>query len=998
MWAPMSLLPRTITAPAGRIGAAAQNALEVARFGGLTTDDEPSPYEVTDEQRVFRLRRYYPDGVSAAAPQMLLVPPLMLAAEIYDVSPASSAVSILHEHAVAPWVIDFGAPEREQGGLERTLADHVLAVSEAADRVREHTGRDVHLAGYSQGGMFCYQVAAYRRNDGLESLITFGSPVDTRLGMPLGLPEQVAVELAEVIAFAFRGGGVPPWFSRYGFRLLDPVKSVRNRLEFLLQLHDREALLPRERQRRFLEGEGWVAWPGPALAEFVNQFVASNRMLEGGFVVGDRLVSLADVALPILAVVGMVDEIAPAAGVRAIRQAAPRADVYELCLNAGHFGLVVGSAARAITWPTVAAWTHWRAGEEEAPESITRVPDDGSADLTPQVRNHLGYGIELAAGVGAEMARSAVGTAGRAVRGMRELSREAAAQLPRLARLEQIQPRTRISLGLVVEERRRRAPGDVFFLYQDRAYDARAVGERIDNVVRGLISIGVRQGEHVGVLMGPRPSALALVVAISRLGAVAVLMRPDGDLAREAKLGQVERIIADPERAPLVSGMGVVHTFVLGGGGGPRDLGDESLIDMERIDPAAVKLPRWYRPNPGRAGDLAFIVFSGEGENTRISRITNRRWAQSAFGTASSAALTRADTVYSVTPIHHPSGLMMSIGGAIVGGARLAMAREFDVSTFWEEVRRYGVTVASYTWTLLDEVVEGPQQAGERHHPLRLFIGSGMPRGLWRRVERRFRPARVVEFYASTEAGAILVNLRGSKPGAMGRPLPGSAEVRIAQYDLDAHGLVLDRDGFARRCAADEVGMLLARVSPTDPLSITPLRSLFAADDAWVATGDLFRRDSDGDYWRVDGVGDVIHTADGPVFSTPIRDALGDIDAVDVAIAYGVTVTGTDNQVAVAAVTLRQGASLAPQQLRHALSALTPEERPAVVQLVEHIPVTTSFRPRTEELRAAGIPEPGEGVQAWYLDAGENYRPLSAAARRRLLGGAKREASRPSTA
>ena len=116
-------------------------------------------------------------------------------------------------------------------------------------------------------------------------------------------------------------------------------------------------------------------------------------------------------------------------------------------------------------------------------------------------------------------------------------------------------------------------------------------------------------------------------------------MRPDGDLAREARLGQVERIIADPERASLVAGLGTVHTFVLGGGAGPRDLGTEGVIDMEQIDPAAVELPRWYRPNPGRAGDLAFIVFSGEGENTRMSRITNRRWAQSAFGTASSAAL-----------------------------------------------------------------------------------------------------------------------------------------------------------------------------------------------------------------------------------------------------------------------------------------------------------------------------------------------------------------------
>jgi putative long chain acyl-CoA synthase len=174
---------------------------------------------------------------------------------------------------------------------------------------------------------------------------------------------------------------------------------------------------------------------------------------------------------------------------------------------------------------------------------------------------------------------------------------------------------------------------------------------------------------------------------------------------------------------------------------------------MEQIDPDAVPMPWWYRPNPGRGGDLAFIVFTGDGAGTRMSRISNRRWALSAFGTASSAALSSVDTVYSVTPLYHPSGLMMSVGGAVAGGARLAMARQFDPETFWEETRRYGVTVASYTWTLLHDLVQAPPLPGERHHPLRLFIGSGMPRGLWRRVQQRFRPARVLEFYASTEAG-----------------------------------------------------------------------------------------------------------------------------------------------------------------------------------------------------------------------------------------------------
>ena len=109
--------------------------------------------------------------------------------------------------------------------------------------------------------MFVYQAAAYRRNDGLASLITFGSPVDTRQGAPFGIPGRLAVEVAEVLAVVFRGGGVPASFSRNGFLLLDPVKSARNRIEFLLQLHDREALLPRERQRR--SSRPRAGWRGP---------------------------------------------------------------------------------------------------------------------------------------------------------------------------------------------------------------------------------------------------------------------------------------------------------------------------------------------------------------------------------------------------------------------------------------------------------------------------------------------------------------------------------------------------------------------------------------------------------------------------------------------------------------------------------------------------------------------------------------------------------------
>ena len=63
----MPSLRKTIIRPVGRLGAAAQNALEVARFGGLATDEEPSPYEIAAEHRVYRLRHYYADSARRRA-------------------------------------------------------------------------------------------------------------------------------------------------------------------------------------------------------------------------------------------------------------------------------------------------------------------------------------------------------------------------------------------------------------------------------------------------------------------------------------------------------------------------------------------------------------------------------------------------------------------------------------------------------------------------------------------------------------------------------------------------------------------------------------------------------------------------------------------------------------------------------------------------------------------------------------------------------------------
>ena len=173
----------------------------------------------------------------------------------------------------------------------------------------------------------------------------------------------------------------------------------------------------------------------------MQQIVAQNRMLAGGFVIEDRSVTLADLTCPLLCFVGDADEIARPAVVRAVRRAAPRADVYESSLHAGHFGLVVGSTASHTTWPTVAQWMHWREGTAQQPESVHLLPDDVGQDQDDgpaSVVDEVVAGVGLAANLSVLTARAAAQATRRSARAIRGLAEEAVEQIPRLNRLERV--------------------------------------------------------------------------------------------------------------------------------------------------------------------------------------------------------------------------------------------------------------------------------------------------------------------------------------------------------------------------------------------------------------------------------------------------------------------------------------------------------------------------------------------------------------------------------
>jgi putative long chain acyl-CoA synthase len=959
-----------------------QNALEIARVGRLSPAQHV-PYTVVRRERVYKLRHYPRNpAVPAIDTPMLLVPPLMLTAEIYDMDPANSTVTQLTQAGVDTWIVDFGSPEKEEGGLDRTLDDHVRAVSQAIDQVRQLTGSDVHLAGYSQGGMFCYQTAAYRRSAGIRSVVTFGSPVDIHrnLLMKDELATRFIDTLNGIVKKQLRAAEkLPGAFSSRGFRILSARKEVKSLYDFVTNLHDREALMRGESSRRFLHGEGFVAWPGPALNAFVEQFVVENRLSQGGFVIDGQTLTLADITCPILFFVGERDEFARPPSVRGIRQATPHAKSYEVTLRAGHFGLVVGSMARKQTWPTVLGWARWledkglkpaiaRAADEQAkPVEIEDVIEANFEDVEYNVR----LLFDTAKGT-ADSVRRRLGGASHTLGAMFDNLRY---QVPRLAKLERLNSETEVSVGLTMSEQAERIGNQTFFLWQGRAHTYADADRRVNYVVRGLIACGVKQGLHVGVMMQARPAYLTVVAALSRIGAVSVLVSPDQrrlDLKSAIKLGGIEMLIADPERAAFARDTFLGPVLVLGGGGSgsaKRTL-PARVIDMEAIDPEQVNLPDWYKPNPGRASDLAMIIFTaGKDEKPRAARITNRRWAVAAYGAAAASTLTTKDTVYCCMPLDHAAGLLVAVGGALVGGARLALAEGFDPNLFWTEVRRYGATVVYYAGEMCRALVDAPSTPADRNHPVRLFAGSGMRIDVWKRVLERFDTG-VLEFYATTEGNAVLANISGHKVGALGKPLPGTTDMALVAYDLETQSIVRDRDGKPVRSFTDQPGMLIARVDAIHPLSTFDdyaheyeassriVRDVQESGDMWFVTGDMLRADTDGSYWFVDRAAEMVRTEQGPASSVEIEDVLYELPEIKHALVYGVKRDDSPHEIPVATVVVREGYVLDQATLaQHVEKRLDRNLRPYFVRVRDSIDMSVGFRPMKKPLRDEGVDE-----------------------------------------
>jgi polyhydroxyalkanoate synthase len=113
---------------------------------------------------------------------------------------------------------------------------------------------------------------------------------------------------------------------------------------------------PADRLRDVRTMASWVddvvPAPGRLLAELYRQFgPGRNSLMSGKAKVGDRMLDLSAVEMPVMSVSAEKDTIAPPEAVDAIKSVVPHTEVVRL--PGGHVGIVAGRSAAALWQRTV---------------------------------------------------------------------------------------------------------------------------------------------------------------------------------------------------------------------------------------------------------------------------------------------------------------------------------------------------------------------------------------------------------------------------------------------------------------------------------------------------------------------------------------------------------------------------------------------------------------------------------------------------------------------
>lgn len=493
-------------------------------------------------------------------------------------------------------------------------------------------------------------------------------------------------------------------------------------------------------------------------------------------------------------------------------------------------------------------------------------------------------------------------------------------------------------------------PNREFLVFEEQRYTYAQVVAQSRAMAGRLHAIGVRNGDRVALMMANRPEFLFAWFGCSMLGAVEVPVNTAhvGDfLAYVLEQASCRAIVTEaafwPQLSPVIErSASLEHAIVLDGA--PAHSGRVQVTALEDVHEDALEdalaSGAIFADSPH-----AILFTSGTTGPSKGAVLPQQYPLIIGEIVARTVGYTSEDVLYNALPLFHGNAQFLSTVPALLAGARVVLARRFSASQFWDDIRRHRCTEFNYIGGIVSILMKADPSPADRDHTLRVMMGAGAPKELFRQFEQRFGVC-LFEGYGMSEIGIPLIADGATTPaGSCGRPHPWY-QVRL-----------VDDEG--RAVGDDEPGEALVR--PLLPNAMLreyfgmPDRTVEAWRDLWFHTGDYLKRDASGYYWFVDRKKDALRRRGENISSWEVERVVSSHPDVLESAAVATPAEIGEDEVLIC-VTLREGRRLSPPEL----VAWCEERMPAFmvpryVRMLPALPKTPTERVQKFELRRAGV-------------------------------------------
>jgi polyhydroxyalkanoate synthase len=309
-------------------------------------------YRVVASDSYWHLRDY---GYQDEDTCLLVVAAPIKRPYIWDLSPSASAIRYCLGHRVHVYLLEWMPASRDSAN--NGLAEYARAIGDCIGKISDAApARKPFLIGHSLGGTLAAIFAALAAET-LSGLVLLDAPLcfePQTTGFRDALVSLVPPTLSAMEPF-------PGSLLSHMSALASPATFVWSRLmDAALSATDHRALDVHARVERWALDE--VPLPGKLVHEIIEWLYRENRLCRGVLKIGEAQLGPSTIAVPVLAVVNMADDVAPLASVKPFIAAIPAADVniveypgeVGVCLQ--HLGVLVGRQAQAQVWPQIISW------------------------------------------------------------------------------------------------------------------------------------------------------------------------------------------------------------------------------------------------------------------------------------------------------------------------------------------------------------------------------------------------------------------------------------------------------------------------------------------------------------------------------------------------------------------------------------------------------------------------------------------------------------------